>query len=235
MSVIRTAPLVQTYESSISDALGNWGFSFLVIPRRSLEVHQLSTDFTAVCGELDLDSVQSQSELDPLFLPFAITAILLAEKTEMSAIEIFDTPLSQLEPSLQDEHDRAFVFAKDAAFADVIPFEQSPLEATSLVSTLIKGGGTGVGAFIGWVLAGPTPLLLITVPAGMILCGAASGVAAGLQQGLKERISRWLTGHGRKATNRKVQMERITGSSYQEPKEKTAKKKEEKPHMRSQS
>lgn len=231
MSVIRTAPLVQTYESSISDALGNWSFSYIVVPRRSLEVHQLSTDLADVCGELDLNSVQSQSELDDLYLPFAITAILLAQKTGMSAIEIFDTA-SPLEPSLQDEHNRAFVFAKEAAFADVIPFEQSPLEATSLVSTLIKGGGTGVGAFIGWVLAGPTPLLLITVPAGMILCGAASGVAAGLQQGLRERISLWLTGHGKKATGKARTAH--TGSS-QKTKEEKPQKKEEKPRMQSQS
>jgi hypothetical protein len=231
MPLIRTAQLVQTYESSISDALGNWGFSYIVIPRRSLEIHPLSTDPADVCVELDLNSVQSHYEVGLSDLPIAIAAILLAQKTGMSAIEIYDGP-SSLEPPLIDEYYRALAFAQGAAYSDVIPFEQSPLEATSLASTLIKGGGTGVGAFIGWVLAGPTPLLLITVPAGMILCGAASGVAAGLQQGLRERISLWLTGHGTKATGKTRNAH--TGSS-QKAKEEKPRTKEEKPRMSSQS
>jgi hypothetical protein len=67
-------------------------------------------------------------------------------------------------------------FAEYVSYARVIPFEQSPLGAESLAAiaaNAVKGGTVTIGATIGFIAAGPTSLLLITVPAGIILCGAA--------------------------------------------------------------
>jgi hypothetical protein len=36
--------------------------------------------------------------------------------------------------------------------------------------------------------------LLITVPAGMIICGAAKGIADALEDGLRDRLMRFLKG-----------------------------------------
>ena len=84
-------------------------------------------------------------------------------------------------------------FAEYLAFAQLIPFEESPLEGTSLGSIVATGSGGAIGAYVGFAVAGgPTPLLLVTVPAGMIICGAAMGTAEGLQDGLRDRIKRWV-------------------------------------------
>lgn len=84
-------------------------------------------------------------------------------------------------------------FAEYLTFAPVVPIERSPLEGLSL-DQIVQTGGTGVGAYIGIVVAGATPLLFITVPAGMIICGAAAGVGMGLFKGLSDRISQLIRG-----------------------------------------
>jgi 4-hydroxybenzoate polyprenyltransferase len=70
----------------------------------------------------------------------------------------------------------------------VIPFEQSPLELQSLKDILIKGTGSAVGAYAGFVAAGSHPMVLVVVPAGIVLFGAAFGVAKALEDGLYEKL-----------------------------------------------
>jgi len=71
----------------------------------------------------------------------------------------------------------------------VIVIEQSPPTLASLGDLLKQSsGGAAIGAYIGFQIV-TGPMLLIAVPAGMIICGAASGIAAGLQQWLRERIA----------------------------------------------
>ncbi|HET8863902.1 MAG TPA: hypothetical protein VFM94_11715 [Solirubrobacterales bacterium] len=82
-------------------------------------------------------------------------------------------------------------FAEYAAYGSVVPFEHSPLGGDSLGNLLASGSGAGIGAGIGLMVAGgPTPLLFITVPAGMIICGSAKGVADGMAEGLRHHIRR---------------------------------------------
>ncbi|PCJ25085.1 MAG: hypothetical protein COA96_08040 [SAR86 cluster bacterium] len=85
-----------------------------------------------------------------------------------------------------------YEFAEYLSMVSVIPFENSPLGADSL-GNLLKIGGYGVGAYIGFVVGGTTPLLFITVPAGMVICGAAAGIGQGLEVGLKSKITKFLT------------------------------------------
>jgi hypothetical protein len=76
--------------------------------------------------------------------------------------------------------------------ANVLPFEQSPLQGLSL-QEIAKTSGTALGAYIGYMsAAGDVPLLLITVPAGMVIVGAASGLAHGLEEGIRRRITKLL-------------------------------------------
>jgi hypothetical protein len=53
---------------------------------------------------------------------------------------------------------------------------------------VVKASGMGIGAYVGFVAAGSGPLLLITVPAGMIICGAAAGIGKAIEDGLYQRI-----------------------------------------------
>jgi len=87
-----------------------------------------------------------------------------------------------------------FQFAEQVSYARLIPFEESPIELTALSTLFTEAGGVGVGAYAGWVIADSMPLLFLTVPAGMVLFGAAAGIAFGLQDALKRRVQTWLSG-----------------------------------------
>jgi hypothetical protein len=52
------------------------------------------------------------------------------------------------------------------------------------------------------VAFGTGPLLFITVPAGMVIFGAAKGIGKALEEGLYERLVTWL--RGEKVPEKKV-------------------------------
>jgi hypothetical protein len=64
-------------------------------------------------------------------------------------------------------------FAHELAFTELVPFEASAPIFRSLASISIIGGVLTAGTKVGLVAAGATPFVLITVPLGIILCGAA--------------------------------------------------------------
>ncbi len=61
---------------------------------------------------------------------------------------------------------------------------RSQRPATRQIAATATSAPTGV--FVGLVVAHGDVLLLITVPCGMVLTGAASGIAAGLHSGLRD-------------------------------------------------
>jgi len=77
-------------------------------------------------------------------------------------------------------------------YKEVVPFVSSPLRAEAIADIIKKAGGVGFGAYIGCAVAGMTPYLFITVPLGMIICGAAAGVGSGLEKGLTQLLRRKL-------------------------------------------
>lgn len=82
-------------------------------------------------------------------------------------------------------------FTTRAAMEPFVPMENSPLEAQSLVSIVSRSSlGGGTGAVAGLVTTGSEWALLVSVPAGIILCGAAQGIAAALDQGLRYHLLR---------------------------------------------
>jgi biotin carboxyl carrier protein len=81
-------------------------------------------------------------------------------------------------------------FTAHVAVEPVVPIEMSPLGGTSL-ATLAKSAGASVA--LGVAAYTNDPILLLYVPAGMVLVGAASGISRALEQGLYARVLRWLT------------------------------------------
>jgi hypothetical protein len=92
-------------------------------------------------------------------------------------------------------------FAQELVFSPVVPFEASPLSGKSVAEVITAAGGSAGGA-VGFYATGD-PLLLIVVPAGIILCGAATafakvihraaeGVGDALYIGARARVLRWL-------------------------------------------
>jgi hypothetical protein len=82
--------------------------------------------------------------------------------------------------------------ANKLVHAPVIPITQSPLNLSSLTEILKSGSGVGIGATVGFFVGWGTPYLLVTVPAGMLICGAAAGISKALDKGLERRFLAWL-------------------------------------------
>jgi hypothetical protein len=79
-----------------------------------------------------------------------------------------------------------------------IVIEQSPPELASLAGLLKQGGGVAVGAFVG-LHAASGPMLLVTVPAGIIIVGAAAGLGSALEAGLRDLLLKFMQGEGRRS------------------------------------
>jgi hypothetical protein len=80
-------------------------------------------------------------------------------------------------------------FAEYLAGADLLPFRSSPLLGESIANLLQRfSPGTGIGAVLGYYLSPHAPLVLLTVPGGMLVGGTVYGVASALERGLHDRV-----------------------------------------------
>jgi hypothetical protein len=81
-------------------------------------------------------------------------------------------------------------FTRGLVHAPLIPFRASPVSGQSLATLLAGAGkpGTLAGALAGYYFGDGSALLVLTVPGGMIIGGAAYGVASALEAGLHQRI-----------------------------------------------
>lgn len=149
--------VVQAYETTILDTSGKYGFKCITIPSRS------------ALPRLDADSESNQRVVADLL------EVKLAKSVSVDQIVSY---LGRILAADNNEEytEQHLAFAQYASYARVIPFEQSPLGAESLAgiaANAVKAGAVTLGATIGLMAAGGTPFVLITVPAGIILCGAA--------------------------------------------------------------
>jgi hypothetical protein len=87
---------------------------------------------------------------------------------------------------------RAGYFCSKVALEALIPIEESAPRGRSLASLAEQAGSAGLG--VGYFVAGGSPVVVVYVAAGLVVVGAASGIARGLQEGLHVKLVRWLTG-----------------------------------------
>jgi hypothetical protein len=194
---------VQMYETTIRDNKSHKSVFFCTVPARSLPLIILDR---GTQGERELTTdeiVMDILELRPLFpisntqAQRAMALLLDLSKTPLlttRGIEFGRRTLQKLldDSSLGITPDRV-EFTRYLVESNVVPFEASPLGGVSIEQLLMKASQVGFGGYIGFVVAGNSPLLLIAVPAGMVICGAASGLAHGLEEGLRTRIKKLIS------------------------------------------
>ena len=112
---------------------------------------------------------------------------------------IFYSEWSQkVSPELDQDSRVSFIpkgghlFIEELMFGKHVIIENSPLSMESLANLVNSATGVGLGAYIGFIIGGDTTLLLLTVPAGMVICGSAAGISRALEKGLEKRILKLL-------------------------------------------
>lgn len=164
----------QVYETTILDRQSGRAFALATVPARSLP-DSVVPPVKQVADRLELDGVNI-APVEAWSLPFLIDASL-------GRFPDF-RPFERLRPERGPSE-----FAQYLAYAPVVPFESSPLAGKSLAEIITAvGGGTsasGVGA-----LAAHDPMLLLTVPAGIIVYRAAWHIGDGIGIALRTLLLR---------------------------------------------
>jgi hypothetical protein len=125
------------------------------------------------------------NEVSPWALPFAIDITLGRDEEDLYRWGPFSLEEHLFAPRRRREAMGPSAFAQYVAYAPVVPFESSPLTPKSL-SELAAAGGS-IGGALGAYVTGD-PLLLLTIPAGIIVCGAARGVSQALEIDLRSKV-----------------------------------------------
>ncbi len=166
----------QFFETTVVDTDAGLSAQFIVVPSKYLPVE---TSPEQVPTLAELLGLEIRASIDDGWLTRAVTASLAAEGPD------FLSSWPSAPPQADNSH---FSFAEYLTMAQIVPFEQSPLSDESIGNLFTKASSVGVGAFAGFVVAGGSPLIFVTVPAGMILFGASAGIARGLEEGLRAKI-----------------------------------------------
>lgn len=187
--------MLQIYETTVLSDCSKHALHAVSIPSRSFAGTNLQVPVDQIVGALGLQKLTlwpvAPTNLGPALAVLSSPSVAESEVVAQLLTTLQPTVPSPIPPMVTPADTN---FGYQAAGDKFVPFEQSPIALDSLSQLLTTATGAGIGAYAGFVLAGPTPLLLIAIPAGMILCGAAKGVADALEKGLRERLLRFLKG-----------------------------------------
>lgn len=175
------------HETYVTDAESNLDARFASVSGSSIaEPYRLQRGVTTLAYDLDFESPQRVTLSQ---MPAALTLAL----SQQSGAASHGAWAEWLAAAAAHEGDIFYRFAEYLSYADIVPFASSPLELHSLASIAATASPLGIGAAVGFAVFGSSPLLLVGVPAGIIICGAAAGVSRALEEGLRERLLGLLT------------------------------------------
>ena len=180
--------IVQFYETTIADRDKSYVLHFITLPKKSIGVQDITPNSMPSLQEaLGLERFESLPSLSSL--PYAIALILQGP---------VETVFGCLQKKTFDDLPRELIdFSEYAAFARVVPFEESPLDLQSIAGVLAKAKDSplAIGVTVGIVAAaGSTGLALLgMVAAGIIIIYTADAVG----KSLHELIPKWLRVSGK--------------------------------------
>jgi len=181
----------QTYETVVYDDKSDRAVFFFTVPARSMSYGVSSRPAAYILEKLEVTA--SRQNL----------SVSSSDDVEKHVTELLDKWFGKpelLEFSTLDymiEIEAFNQFAKYLTTEKIVPFECSPVSAVSLAEIL-----QSFETFTGFVATKEHhDLYLIAIGAlGIIIFGAARGIAKGLETGLKTRINEWVIGVGRSPT-----------------------------------
>ena len=169
---------IRVYETEIFSDEGP-SFKALTVPTRSL-ADISPEEIISSLGLKSIDRVESGR-----YIRAVVTALAAENESDISNWRSFKD--SALNEKIK-KNQYLYELAEYVTMSRILAFGDSPLTGESIGNLLTSASVPAVSAYIGFVLAGSTPLLFIAVPAGMIFCGATAGVIKALEEGLNSRI-----------------------------------------------
>lgn len=175
--------IAQIYETTVTDSGANLSAHFVTVPARSLGGD--SYLFRGSVGPLGTLGLSRLADVPLGGVVHSLAACLVSEDVEEFQRRFHEgfEKESRHSGTHLPEH---FAFAEYLTFARVIPFEWSSLSADSL-GNILTAQGHGDAGYMYYEETG-TPILAIAIPAGIVLCGAASKVTEALQAGLRQHL-----------------------------------------------
>jgi hypothetical protein len=171
-------PPAQVFSTTLCDRYQSQSLSFTFVPARSMQ-NSITPDLYTAKNLIE-PTANYVYEIPPSYLPAALASLLADEPqgNPFSWAEQLPGPGTVWVPP------NSLGFAEYVAFAELIPIEGSPLASKSLLTVAV-----GLGAKIGLIAGGATPLVLLTVPPGIILCTAGAVFGPALGQKVAKLIS----------------------------------------------
>jgi hypothetical protein len=152
---------------------------FVTIPARSLATGEVPP-VELLAEDLGLDGI---ARAEAWSLPFVLDAILGRFTPDYPWVLEFPGP------GRRRRGRSPSAFAQHLAYEPVIPFESSPLQGRSL-GELLAAGGASAGAAIGFIEG--HAIVVLAMPTGIIVIGAARGAAEALQIGIRTKMLAWM-------------------------------------------
>src|SRR5215210_2095830 len=175
--------VAQIYETTIADIASGLSAHFVTVPARSLG----GSSYLFQGSDWPLETLGLLRIAD---VPFGGVARSLAACLVSDNVEEF---LGKFDQGFEEEtrHSstrlpRPFEFAEYLTFARVVPFEQPSLSADSL-GNILTAQGHGEAGYM-YHEETRTPVLAVSIPAGVVICGSAPGMIRVLDSGLRQRL-----------------------------------------------
>jgi hypothetical protein len=182
----RVLEVAQLYETTLVDNVSNLSAHFVVVPTRSMA----KGSYFAPTPPLEALGLMPLADVPLGGVVRSLAACLRAEDVE-EFLQIFDAGFEE-ELTQRIVHPPEYLaFAEYLTFARIVPFEESTLSADSL-GNILTAQFHGMAQFVDYEAGEHTPLLFVAVPAGLVICGATTGVAKALEKGLRGRVLRLL-------------------------------------------
>lgn len=173
----------QVYETTIVDSESGLSAHFITVPARSLG----GDSYQSQRSEGPLESLGLLRLADvPLGMTARSLAACLVSEDADDFLQRFHDSFKEetVHPSTSLPHH--FEFAEYLTFARRVPFEEDSLSADSL-GNILTGQIHGNAAYMSYERTN-TPVLAVTIPSGILICGATSQVAAALEDGMRQQL-----------------------------------------------
>ena len=175
--------VAQIHETTIADTASDLSAHFVTVPARSLG--GTSYLFQGTDGPLETIGLLRIADVPFGGVARSLAALLVSADVE-EFLRRFDQGFEEETRHASTELPKPFVFAEYLTFARVVPFEWPTLAADSL-GNILTAQGHGEAGYMYHEATG-TPVLAVAIPAGMVICGSAPGMANALESGLRERL-----------------------------------------------